>query len=151
MSTTNPEYNPDWKVIHDYHRMESDHLNERSQVLTDRDNELSRSGERYNSEERTAIENEKRLIRAERDVHDHICEKTLTRMRFPTVQEYAAFVFNTFDPANGERGSNPPAVDFEKFISIDEVNAAWSTISEGFKEARNARIRVKPIDGPGPG
>lgn len=149
MPTQNPEYNPDWKAIHDYHSAERARLTEELKLITKRDQDSFDAGLAYDSGQRLAIQDERERILAGLDAHQKASLESF-RMQFPTVQEYAAWVFRTFDPATGHPEAKTPELDFEQFTTLDEVGEAWLRAHKVAEDearatkARTAEISHKP-------
>ncbi len=119
MPVANPEYNPDWKDILHYHRDEA----ERWGVIV---------SEGYKNSDISPAFEEAYLKQQEHSSATLDC----FRMQFPTVQEHAQWVFDSFQPdvIYGARVLvNIP--DFEKFVSLDDVDKAY-------RDVRNEAERV---------
>lgn len=62
MAVPNPDYNPNWKEIHDFHDAERKRLEEERNAIQDQENKLFREGVPYDSDEMTALINEATAI-----------------------------------------------------------------------------------------
>jgi hypothetical protein len=115
MPTENPEYNPNWQIIHDYHFGQLQQLKADSTRLMEGE---GRAGHPLTEE----FSRKWTEIHQKEGWHLQTMEDCF-RMQFPTIQEHAAWVFRSFPPDQDAR--NPPAVDFEKFTSHDDIRKAW--------------------------
>ena len=146
MPTPNPKYNPDWEAIHDRHNAERARIGEEMETLTQQDQKLFDAGQTDDSAERLAIFRAKERLRAEWDEHHQACLESF-QMQHSTIQEYAAWVFEHFDPAMNAPGATVPAIDFEKFTTIEDVGSAWrqanKTVEVETQDSRAGRTLQK--------
>lgn len=114
MAYPNPHYRPDWSALRAQHGAEMKEASEERDRLAKQDDIGSPAYQEAESRAKT---------------HLHAYKETF-RQQFPTVQEYAAWLFDTFDPTRPVLG-DPfplPSVDIAAFRTVEEADAEWSRI-----------------------
>lgn len=126
MAYANPFYDPEWETVHDRHETE------RTRISAELNN-LAKAGAFGSDTYRQA--------EAEFDRHHQACLASF-KMQYPTIQEYAAWLFRNFDVSmsDWEGGTPVPMVDFATLRTIEEADRAWSrvhrTVSNSAAERR---------------
>ncbi|TDH62397.1 hypothetical protein E2C06_12380 [Dankookia rubra] len=115
MAHPNPYYNPDWQSLRDHHAAERD----KAQAVS---GQLAQDGQMLTEAYKQA---KARFAHHQKEFQDTY------RLEFPTVQGYAAWHFETFDPAALAGSVSGPmlSVDIEQLRSVEEAEAAWNRIS----------------------
>lgn len=134
MTYPNPHYDPNWKARHDAHADER----ERAQRETMR---LIEAGQMVSDAYKQA--------KARWEKHQAGCLAAIVAQH-ETVQEYAAWVFQSFPVTMGQYDVSVllPEVDFEALRTIQEVDAAWSRIRRIAEEAANDQRCSLPVGQP---
>ena len=134
MTHVNPHYSPDWETVHDRHALERD------RAAAERD--------RLIAEGATGTD-EYRRASAEFERHQQACLARF-RTRHATVQEYAAWLFDSFsvDGGDWEGGIPVPVIDFAELRTIEAADAAWSRVQRIVSESAAERRLSLPVGQP---
>ncbi len=134
MPVPNPEYDPNWQEVYDYHAGERDRLMD---VIR-----------KFNQEE---IHDEDRIaVDTQFGEHVDACLDTF-RSRCKTVQEYAKWMFESFayEEKRAESFGIPVALpDYEAFESMDQVCETWSKRQHDIREAIAEKTHSLPVGQP---
>jgi hypothetical protein len=134
MPYQNPYYDPDWRTASEFHFAEAKRWQGRMNHLA--------AGAALTHE---AYKEAKAEMKRRRQAG------VATYMRqHKTVQEYAAWVFQSFPVTMGQDDVSVlvPEVDFEALRTIEEVDAAWSRVDRIAQEAANDQRNSLPIGQP---
>ena len=139
MPTPNPKYTPDWETVYDVRKAVYDDMEARQKEAAEEMSRLHRAqGEQtpeyYEARQawREITQNLKEQLHAVQECFE---------MQHPTIQEYAQWVWEKFDPGTPFFGDSPVLVeqpDFEGFKSLEDVHAAWSRVHNAVEEQENA-------------
>lgn len=134
MTYANPHYNPEWKTLLDHHAMEMNH------VVSDM-GRLAEGGAMESDAYKTA--------EAEFQRHRQAFEAA-TRMQHETVQEYAEWLFRSFDVSMSDHGAGIPVlqVDFTALRTVEDADAAWSRINRVITDSANDKRNSLPVGQP---
>lgn len=126
----NPHYNPDWEKIHDFHDVKR---RAASELMN------SSKGETWLD------------AKSEFDKHHQACLNTF-KMSHKTIEDYATWVFQTFDVSRGAKDAITAikSFDFSKFKTVEEVDKAWSQASDRIQAdiyAQQGRLETGQPDG----
>lgn len=103
MTNTNPEYNPDWKQVHEFHSEQHDHL------------------KKIPFDERT------KDINDEMNSHLKEMQRCLDTYQHETFSDAVRYAFENFDPAELAHLDNfIEPVDYDSFTSMEQIRQAWS-------------------------
>lgn len=134
MIHSNPLYDPNWEQFHNEHAAERERLAEERNRLIAAGN---MSSDAY------------RHVAAEHDRHHEACLAAF-RMQHPTVQDYAAWLFGTFDVSMEDHGAGIPVpqVDLATLRTIEEVDQAWSRIHRAVSDSAHDKQNSLPAGQP---
>ncbi len=131
MSVINPEYNPAWQEVYDFHDKERTRLHAEIQAIVEASQKLHDSGQSYDAAERQALNKKRIELNEQFGAHNYACQTCLSRYQHKTVQDAAHWVFKNFDPNSFFSARRVEHIfNFESFKTIDEVNQAWSRANE---------------------
>lgn len=130
----NPHYDPKWDTARRFHHAEAERLRAEIEHLA------AGGAETYAAYKEAEAEMKR---------HHHAAMATYKRQH-KTVQEYAAWVFQSFPVTMGQYDVSVfvPEVDFETLRTIEEVDAAWSRVRRIAEEAANDQRNGLPIGQP---
>jgi hypothetical protein len=128
MPTPNPEYDPSWEIVCDYHRKKYDLYQKERARIDEARYELIRKRVPFESEQSQALEKAREQIDVRMNVHLAARLESF-RSQFPTVQEFAASRFDYFKHL-ANPGPKVSAIDLEQFTTIDQVIEAWTRQAE---------------------
>jgi hypothetical protein len=134
MSYLNPYYNPAWREMQDKHFAAAKRAESEMERLA------AGGAETYDAY---------KAMEAEFKRH-HQAGMSTYKMQHKTVQEYAAWVFGSFNVSMNDHGGGIPVpqVDFERLRTIEEVDAEWSRIHGAITDSANERRDSLPAGKP---
>ena len=118
MSVANLEYNPHWKVIHDYHDTHRTRLEEK---IREYHKGAFQDNETVNFTE----------LKQEWKFHHETCKHILTRVQHKTVAAFAKWLFEQFGDGM-DLSSVPP---YDEFKTLDQVTDLWQAIEKKNRES----------------
>lgn len=113
MAIQNPDYNPEWEALYDYHRAQYERLRDelnakcRKEGLRITDPEFDR-------------------LSKEQDFHHNTCLHCLDTLQHKTVQDFAHWLFHNFE-LTIDKSFIPP---FEGFKTLEEARQAWQYLRD---------------------
>ena len=139
MPTPNPEYDPSWEIVCDYHKKKYDLYHKERAIIDEARYELTGKRVPFESEQSQALEKAREKLDAKMKVHLEARLESF-RSQFPTIQEFAALRFDYFKhPAYA--GAKVPVFDLEQFTTIDQVIEAWKREADAEDAAEDAAER----------